>query len=111
MITYKIAAHRRGDTFDGLNFQINANGSPKQLHTTGIKIDFRKSAKKGLKVKTIAVGNGITVVSASAGTFKIDSFKVDFEPGIYFYDVEFTDGSVVKTHIEGTWEIVEDVTD
>ena len=111
MQTYKIPNQLHGDTFDGAQFEVKINNVAKNLTSTAIKIDFKKKKKTGELVKTISVGSGITKVDAANGIFKIDPFVADMPIGIYYYDIQFTDGAVIKTYIEGTWEITQDTTD
>jgi hypothetical protein len=110
MQTYNFPDHMRGDTYDGLIFEVIAYGSPKNLTNTAIKIDFRQGSKTGPIGKSLTVGDGITKTDALSGKFKIDEFKVLMAPGIYYYDVQFTDGDVVKTYQEGQWKILQDAT-
>ena len=111
--TYKIPNHYKGDTFDGLQFTIlNTDGlTPIDLTGVLIKSQFRRKAKKGILVKEVIIGDGITVTDAINGVFKIDSFILDWAESTYYYDVEFTftDGTVV-TYIEGSLLIEQDVT-
>ncbi len=111
MEIYNLKKQRSGDTFKGVTIQIKVNNVAKNLTNTEIKIDFKYNYKRGRLVKSLSVNSGITVLDAAEGRFRIDPFVVDFEEGIYYYDVQFTDGSVVNTYVGGTWEIEQDVTD
>jgi hypothetical protein len=110
MTEYNIPDHTRGDTYPGLDFEVIINGSAKPLASTDIKIEFRQGSKTGSVMKTLTNGSGITVTDAPAGKFRIDAFLVSFPPGKYYYDVQFKDGSVIKTYIYGAWVILQDVT-
>ena len=110
MQSYNIPDQRKGDTFKGLSFEVIVNNVAKNLTSTEIKIEFRRDAKTGPQAKVLTVGNGITVTDALAGKFAIDAFVVTMGAGVYYYDVQFIDAGVVKTYIEGSWTIVQDVT-
>lgn len=110
MQTYNLKEQLRGDTFPGVSFTVSVNGSPKNLTNTEIKIEFRFKVKRGKLIKTLTVGSGITKLDAVNGVFCIDSFVVDFEEGVYYYDIQFKDGAVIKTYIGGIWVIDQDVT-
>lgn len=110
MAIYNIQPHLRGNTFDGLQFEVIINGSPKDLTHTTIKIDFRRGSKTGVIEKSLTNGLGITITDPVHGIFKMDMILADMPSAIYYYDVLFIDGSVRKTYIEGTWAINQNVT-
>lgn len=108
--TYTIPNHLHGDTFKGTSFQVNVNSAPKNLSGTQITIEFRLAKKTGNVKKSLSIGQGITVTNAAGGVFQIDPFAVQMPVGIYYYDIQFNDAGVISTYVEGTWEIVQDVT-
>jgi hypothetical protein len=108
--TYTIPNHLHGDTFKGLSFQVNVNSAPKNLVSTLITIEFRLAKKTGNLKKRLTIGQGITVTNAAGGVFQINPFLADLPVGIYYYDIQFNDAGVISTYVEGTWEIVQDVT-
>ncbi len=108
--TCTIPKHKRGDDWDGLQFNVKVNGSPLDLTGAIIAADFKFKSKTGQLKKRMVVGTGITITNAIGGTFKMDAFKVDLPVGIYYFDVEINLLGNTKTRIEGTWEITQDVT-
>ena len=112
-VTYDMNNHHKGDTFNTLQFtMLNTDGlTPINLTGMGIKSQFRSDWKKGVLVKELNIGTGITVTDALNGVFQIDPFILDWNPSNYYYDVEFTfvDARVV-TYIEGLIKIMQDVT-
>lgn len=104
---------RRTTKWKGLKVTTTINGSPKDLSSTVIKCAFKKDGENGRVVKTLTVGAGITKVDALAGIFTLDPFKVDFEAGMYYYDIKFIDdsGADPQIYIGGTWKIEQNVTD
>ena len=110
---YNINDHTRGDTFNGLQFTLkNEDNTPIDLTAIDkIESQFRAKKETGAVVKEISVGSGITITNASSGIIQIDSFLVDWNVDIYYYDIQFTFLSgVVKTYIKGTFKIVRDIT-
>jgi hypothetical protein len=105
-----IKQYKKGDTFDGKNFEIIINGSPKNLTATTIKCEIRYGQKTGPVVKSLTVGSGFTKTDAVAGKFNMGAFVVDFKAGPYFLDIEFNDSGVIKTYYEEQWEVLQDVT-
>ena len=111
--TYNIGDHKKGDTFDGVRFTLtkSSDSSPIDLTGASIACKFRKQTKTGTVVADLSIGSGITVVDAVNGIFDIDAFDIDWSPLRYYYDVEITFASgVIKTYIEGTLTVIQDVT-
>jgi hypothetical protein len=110
MQTYN-ATLKRGDTFNGIQIELLVNGTASNLTGASIKCQFRPNSKIGAVVKTIQIGSGITITNATAGQFRIDPFVADLDTGKYFYDVQITFSSgVVKTYLEGIFDVTQDVT-
>jgi hypothetical protein len=110
---YTMPSHHKGDTFEALQFTLleTVGGAPIDLTGVTIECIFRKGNKQGLPVKSIDTTSGITITDAVNGVFNFDAFILDWDAGLYYYDIEFTftDGTI-KTYIEGTIKINQDVT-
>lgn len=103
--------HKKGDTFNGQQFTLNINGSPADLTGASIRMDLRK-VKTGPYVLRLSTDNGgISILVPVSGIFQINPQIIDVQAATYFYDIEttFQDGTV-KTYIDGTWLISQDVT-
>ncbi len=103
----------KGDTFDGVQFTLlnTQNSTPIDLTGVNIKIQFRHNSKIGVIQKEITDGNGITIDDAVNGVFSVDSFIIDWPPIVYYFDVEITfPNGVVKTYIQGTIKVIQDIT-
>lgn len=97
----------KGDTFNGVRFTLSPTTD---LTGATIRTQFKKS-KTSKSEKELITGAGITIEDAINGIFVWDSFIMDLSTGTYFYDVEITFASgEVKTYLEGTIEITQDVT-
>ena len=110
---YNIQDHKKGDTFDGVRFTLtkSSDGSAIDITSATIACKFRKQTKTGTALANLSIGAGITVVDATNGVFEIDAFVIDWNPSRYYYDVEITFASgVIKTYIEGTLNVIQDVT-
>jgi hypothetical protein len=103
----------RGDTYDGVQFTLlnTEDNSPIDLTGVNIKIQFRYNSKIGGLQKEINNGDGVTISDAVNGVFSIDPFLIDWNPDIYFFDIQmtFTNG-VIRTYIQGTIKVIQDVT-
>ncbi len=107
METYNFTDHITGDTFDGVTFAINVNGSPLDLTGATITASFRRNF---YDTKTLTSPTNISITDPDGGEFVIDPLIIDWEPGTYSYDIQINLLSgAVKTYIKGTWNILEDV--
>ena len=105
-------AFTRNDTVPLVGFIMNFNMGPIDLQGYQIKQRWRRGSKSGTPVRLSTIGDGITVTDAANGGFVTDKFNLtDWDPGVYYYDIEFTDISGdVFTWVEGTLIVEEDVT-
>lgn len=115
---YNFLDHYRGNTFDGAEFTLSnavddniLNDTPINLTACLIKIQFKKDSPTGNLVKEINVGSGITITNAINGIFLINPFKLDWDAGVYCYDIEVTfSNSVSKTYVKGKINVIQDTT-
>ena len=102
----------RGDTLDSIQFTILDKVTRDPINLTGatIKCQFRKPFN-GATIKEITSSDGITIINASGGIFKIDEFLITWDAGAYLYDIEVTFSTgVVKTYVKGSINIISDTT-
>ena len=103
-------AHVRGDTINERIFTltktINLVETPIDLTNSDIQADFKLNNNTELK----ELGSGITMIDATLGKFKIDSFTLP-KVGTWDYDVQITFPSgLIKTWVKGVISIENDVT-
>jgi hypothetical protein len=112
-MTYNIPDHRRGDTWDGINsITISVNGSPINLVGATIKMEFRQSLDSPVVLTLSTADNSIIIFNALNGNIQIPPKKIEIPFGKYFYDLQVTySNGVVKTYMEGSWEIRADITE
>lgn len=105
--------HIKGDTFEEVNFQINFNSSPFNLTGCVLKMQLRKEYQGLVFLSLTSVANaGITIVNASAGTFKINKQIINIEAFDYLYDIELTKSNGdKKTWISGNFLVTNNVTE
>ena len=60
-------------------------------------------------ILTIETGAGLTFSSNSVVLAKTGA-QMDLDPGVYVYDCQVTDGTIVKTLFGGSFEVRNDVT-
>tara|TARA_R110000772_G_scaffold54130_1_gene123492 strand:+ start:2462 stop:2803 length:342 start_codon:yes stop_codon:yes gene_type:complete len=108
--TYNYGNWYRGDTLDAAQFNIKENTVPLDLTGVTIKCQFRIPFN-GKTIKEINIGSGITVSNPSSGAIIFDAFTLNWDAGLYLYDVEFTYPSgTIKTYIKGTINVISDKT-
>ena len=113
MQTYIIPKHRRGDTWVGIpTFPITLNNSPVNLTGASIKIDFRKGVDTPVALTLSTANSSILITQPTQGIISIPSRIVTIPFGIYLYDIQVTFSSgVITTYVEGSWEIIADITE
>lgn len=105
--------HIKGDSFEAVNFQVNLNAVPLNLTGCTLKMQLRKEYQGLVFLNLTSVANaGLTIVSPTAGTFRINKQIINIDPFDYLYDIELVkaDGTV-KTYISGIFSVTNNVTE
>jgi len=103
--------HKRGDTFEAVNFEIKINDVAVDLSDTIIRMQLRKEYGGIIALNLTSVDNaGLTITDAVDGLFKIDEQVINIEAGNYLYDIQFNFDGEIKTYISGNFVITNDVT-
>lgn len=94
---------KRGDQF---SFTITFANLTADLTTMnfGVKKDYNSSL-----IISKSLNNGITKIGAGKYQIILNPFETLLDAGIYEFDLRFTIGSVVKTPLSGTINIMETV--
>lgn len=101
--------HQTGDTFPGKVFTVlDDNDDPVDISGATIEMQFRSGKRL---VGTLDTNSGVSFVSATDGTFRIDEQVISYAPGVLVYDAQVTtaDGKVY-TVASGRWVILQEVT-
>lgn len=111
-MTYNIPRHRRGDTWDGINkIGITVNGVPVNLSGAKVTMEFKEDydAPSALTLSTIT---STIELLPDLSSVKVLPITVNIQPGTYRYDLQVTypNTQIIKTYLEGTWEIYFDIT-
>lgn len=100
---------------DTLSFKITLTddaGDPIDLTGTTTEMDIKRADES--LVLTLTIGDGITYTDAAGGEMTIEVDAADtanFDPQyIYRYDVQWTNGTTVRTLAWGTIQTIEQVT-
>jgi len=104
--------HKKGDTFDEVNFQMIINTVALNLTGCTLRMQLRKEYGGVVYLSLTSVSSaGITITNAVSGLFKINKQIINIDAFNYIYDIELikSDGTV-KTYIDGVFSINNDVT-
>ncbi len=103
---------KHGDTWPGMTITIEIDGATPVVALSSVKMQFRKRKNsEGDAELSLASPATITITDADDWSVNIPAQVLDLEVGTWYWDVEFTDLSgVIRTPIEGTLSIDQDVT-
>lgn len=111
MDKYNIQTYK-GDTYNGVQFEIKVNDVILDLSDYEIKMQIKKKANDAEALLTLDLTDGLELVTdGTDGMFKILPFDVTLDAGVYLYDIQFTSvDNVIKTYIGGLFEVIQDIT-
>lgn len=90
-------------------YSLTLDSNPIDLQNATVNIQIRKGCG-GTLALSLTNGNGVTITGANNNQVSISKL-VDIEKGMYRWDMQITYASgVVKTYIEGDFEVQDDVT-
>ena len=107
--TYDFPDHVKGDTFEGVVFEVLQNSVAIDLTNYTIKMHLRPSPASNTLSKDVSTS--IEKHLPAEGKFRINPVVIDLPARTYYYDIQFTLGTDVSTWIAGEWKVVQDVTD
>jgi hypothetical protein len=109
----RLSDRKRGDTFPGVELQyLGDNNVPINLTGSSIKIDFKRDVTSNSAEFTFSTSDSsILIHEPLNGKFKLVPRLLNYQIGKYFFDIQLTsvDG-VVKTIVDGEFNIVNDIT-
>lgn len=106
--TYNFPNHISGDTYRGAVITLtDANGDPIDIEDAAVAMRFRLGSKSGTEYHDFE----ISITDGTAGQITIPAQIVDWEAGVWYYDMEVTtyEGQV-STYMEGTMKVIQSVT-
>lgn len=104
--------HKKGDTFEEVNFQMLVNNNPLNLTGATLRMQLRKEYGGIVFLSLTSVATaGLTITTPIDGLFKINKQIINLDAFNYIYDIELikADGTI-KTYINGNFSIINDVT-
>ena len=114
MTQYDYPPYVRGDTIEALEITLtwDETGTPVNLSGATIRVQFRRCTPDGCVVYEAEIDDGVSVLDATNGVYKIDEFVANFpDAGTYYYDtdIKLSDG-YKTTPVGGTLVLTQDVT-
>lgn len=113
-MNYNLSDHKSGDTFPPVTFQLvvdDGNDTPIDLTGASIKMQVRKEKTEDSILTCSTTDSTILITDENLGKFKLQPGVVTVtEESNYYYDIQVTIGTTVKTYLEGRWKIELDVT-
>jgi hypothetical protein len=114
---YEMPSFVRGDTWNGVGgFVITVDGVAPDTTLISVKIDFRvkktsPTVSASLNSEVVEGSGTITIDDATNWEISIPSQTLDLDAGTYVWDMETVDSEgTVKTYLEGTIKVLQDVT-
>jgi hypothetical protein len=103
--------HIKGDTFYEVDFEILKNQEAIDLTDAIIRMQVRQNYGGAIVLNFTSIDEeGITIIDAVDGKFKINQRIIDIPAFNYIYDIQFTIDGVVKTYVSGNFLVTNDVT-
>lgn len=100
----------RGDTHPEI-FQVKVNGVAVDITGDTFLLTVDPSPTPPDNVNNLFQIAGVLVTPAQGiVSFTPSLLQADQTPGVYFYDIQWTNGSEVRTILRGQWEVVQDIT-
>jgi len=111
---YNFKPHKRGDTFNGHQFEVSLNSVPVDFTGATIKIQLRRKAGVASVLEWSTADGSITISGPSSNIINMGvktGLQMEVEAAKYLYDLNVVlANGVTNTYVEGTFEIVNDIT-
>ena len=108
---YNFPDAKRGDTYNDVSFTINVNGIAQDLTGASIKMWLVNANQQAPAADYNTINGRLIITNATAGVFKTSIGIVLLTVAQYYYDIQITFANgVVKTWIEGTFTVINDLT-
>jgi hypothetical protein len=104
--------HKKGDTFEAVNFAVIKNAVALNLTGATIKMQLKKECGGIPILSFTSVGSaGLTITNAAGGLFKINKQIINISEYVYLYDIEITfSNGDVKSWVSGEFNVKCDIT-
>ena len=104
---YELPAVVTGDTFPAWRVtSIKINGVAPSTALDSVRMDFRTTPAAAVASLSLnSTSNGITINNNATWDFTIDEFQLSLDPGTYYWDIETTTGTTVRTYLAGSFKV------
>ena len=104
---------KRGDTFNGHQFEVLLNSVPVNFTGAVVKIQARRVPGSKVILEWTTANGGITISGASNNIINMETktgLQMEVEPGTYMFDLNVVlSNGVTNTYVEGTFIIKNDI--
>lgn len=108
---YNFPDAKRGDTYNDVSFTINVNGVAQDLTGAAIKMWLVNANQQSPAADFNTVNGKLIITNAVGGIFRTNIGIVLLPAAQYYYDIQITFfNGTVKTWIEGTFTVLNDLT-
>lgn len=87
----------QGTTWNGITIRVKEDGKPKDMSHTGVTVTWKEGAYDG-DLQYIMEGDEIEYPD-EVGVIRLLPLQISFPPGLYYGDVRFDTGGVIKTYL------------
>lgn len=111
---------KRGDSFSMSITMTDSSGSPINNSTYVFKLmvkskDVNEGRSAGINLpvaydETLVIIDNVNGGADGVATFNETASNMQIDPGTYVYDIQYTNGTEVKTILEGLFKVNPDVT-
>lgn len=109
--TYNLPDAYRGDTYDPITFVFtDQNGDPIILDSALAAAQVR-NMRNGLVFEWSTLNGGITISGNNLTFNTVDCDRMKIPAGTHNYDLQISMNGSCDTFINGTWNVIKDITD
>jgi hypothetical protein len=109
--SYNLPDAYRGDTYDAIQFVFaDDNGNPVILDGA-TAISQVRNQRNGLVFQWSTEDNTIFISGNSLTFSAVDGPRMKIQAGTHNYDLQINTSGIYDTFINGTWNIIQDITD
>lgn len=108
---YNFKPRKRGDTFNGISFEISRNDLPVDFTGATAKMQLRRTPLDEVVLEWNSESGSITFLDNVITLGEKNKTQMLIPAAVYLFDLEVTLGNgVTNTYVEGTFEILNDIT-
>lgn len=108
--TYNFSDHKRGDTFEGVDFTILLNNEPVNLTGAVIKAQLKKTSISNVAAQWSTEDGSITITGAGNNVVRLQTKVIDIPAGVYSFEIQTNNNGLIQTWVAGLFPVLNDIT-